>query len=235
MKRSLLVAMVAGLLIAGSAWAEPYTMPLPSVGVRGGINIAHETLSPRTGVDLRSRTFGAAGLTYEFSLYQPVTRPTTGWSLRSELMYDRTGGRFVSGGLAEDDRVDQLRLAPFVVYHAAMGNFVPYIEGGPWAGIDLSHKYTVSGNADGLNISQSGNIPNWRTGDFGLNAGLGFKIPTPAGALSLDGRYSWGLINKYNGSTSGTGNTIGEGSGLKRHSDGILIMAGYDFQLPFMK
>ncbi|HEY3296585.1 MAG TPA: porin family protein [bacterium] len=229
MKRSLAALCALGFIAVGSVFAQSSTLPLPTFGVRGGINIARERLSPSADISKKSQTGGAAGVNYEFSVWQPMNNPATGLSLRTDLLYVRAGGRFVSNGITEKDKVDQLRLAPFLVYRFAAQKFVPFIQAGPYAGIDLSHKYTLSGNVANINVSQSGTIPNWRNGDFGLNAGLGFKIPTPAGAFSLDGRYSWGLINKFNNGSNNVSGLIGQGSGLKRHSDGVLIMAGYDF------
>lgn len=230
MKRAFLIVAILSLLAVTAFAQEANTLPLPTIGVRGGIDIARERMSPSNGVSLKSQTYGAAGVNYEMSLWKPMMNPSTGLSLRTDLLYVRAGGRFVSNGVTEKDKVDQLRLAPFLVYRFSSTGFVPFVQAGPYAGIDLSHKYTLSGTVSNINVSQSGTIPNWRTGDFGLNAGLGFKIPTPAGAFSLDGRYSWGLINKFKSGTSNS-NIIGQGAGLKRHADGILIMAGYDFNL----
>ena len=229
MKRSVVVSIMLGLAVASTAFAQMSSgnvLPLPTLGVRGGIDIARERLSPNTGVTRNSLTYGAAGVNYEFSVLKPMSQPSMGLSLRTDLMYLRSGGKFVSSGVTEKDKVDQLQLAPTLVYRFTSQTFVPFVQAGPYGGIDLNHKYTLSGSSNGVNVSGSGDIPNWRDGEFGLDAGLGFKIPTPAGAFSLDGRYSWGLINKFKSSSNNNG---GNGSGIKRHNDGLLIMAGYDF------
>jgi hypothetical protein len=235
MKRSFLVSLFLGMAAAGSVWAEPYALPLPTLGIRGGIDIARERISGAPGgISNKSQTYGGAGINYEFSLYRPPSSPSMGLSMRTDLMWIRTGGKFIGSGITEKDRVDELRLAPFLVYRFAAQNFVPFAQAGPFVSYDLNHKYTTSGTLNnGTPISASGDIPNWRKSNFGLSAGLGFKVPTAVGSFSLDGRYSWGLINKNSsGSAASNSNLVDNGNGLKRHSDGVIIMAGYDFKMP---
>jgi hypothetical protein len=217
MKRSLVVALVLGL-VAVTAWAqENVTVPLPTVGVRGGIDIARDRFSSApAGLSNKSQTLGGGGITSEWNIYQPYNL-----SVRTDLMFMRTGGKYSLGQVTTKERVDELRLAPFLVYRFPMQYISPFVQGGPFYGWDTSHRFTRTGTINGQNASSVGDIPNWNKSNFGLNAGLGFNVPTPGGMVSVDGRYSWGLTNRNNGS----GNT-------KEHTDGVLIMAGYDFHLP---
>jgi hypothetical protein len=218
MKRLFLMALTLGLAGAGTAWSQSNILPLPTIGVRGGFDFARETESPSHGTSMKNQTYGMAAINYEFNLDRITDQPESGLSLRSDLVYLRTGGKVTAGGITEKDRVDELRLAPFLVYRYAMGGIVPFAQAGPFVGYDVNNKFDRSG----AGISQSGDIPNWRKGNFGLNAGLGFKVPTPGGAVNVDARYSWGLVNKYDG----PGN-------LKRRTDGVLLLAGYDFRAPW--
>jgi len=219
MKRPLILAMLFSAVLAGAAWAQDYVL-LPSIGVRGGINLPYQTFSPAQGISRENLTDGAAAVTAEFAVWHPDDYWST-LSVKTDLMYVRTGGKFREDQSVETDRVDELRFAPQLMFRWTTHAPAPFIEAGPFAGYDVSNKFTRSGTINGQDVSGSGDISNWQKGNFGLDAGAGIGIPTPAGKLSLDGRYDWGLINKFTGS----GN-------LKRHTNGVLIMAGYDFNFP---
>jgi hypothetical protein len=219
MKRSFILAMLLSVALTGTAWAQDYVL-LPSIGVRGGINLPYQRFSPANGTSRQNITDGAAAVTAEFALWHPEDYWST-LSVKTDLMYVRTGGKFRQDQSIETDRVDELRFAPMLMFRWTTHAPAPFIEGGPFVGYDVSNKFTRTGSIGGQNVTGSGDISDWRKDNFGLDAGAGFGIPTPAGKLSIDGRYSWGLVNKFNGN----GN-------LKRHTNGVLVMAGYDFNFP---
>ncbi|HEY3295040.1 MAG TPA: outer membrane beta-barrel protein [bacterium] len=221
MKRSWMIALLLCTLTAGSVWAQSYVV-LPTIGIRGGADFArYRDTGSSSGISMKNQTNGTAALTFEHALWHPETYWST-LSLKHDFMYIRTGGRFqMANGAIQKDKVDELRFAPNLLFRWTTHAPAPFIMGGGFVGYDISSKFTTTNAPGGANAS--GTLQDWNKLNYGVSGGAGFQIPTPAGALSFDGRYNLGLANKFK---SGTQN------GLKRRTSGVVVMAGLDFRLP---
>jgi len=221
MKRSLIIAIIFCLAATSAVWAQDYVV-LPTIGIRGGADFArYRDTGPTSGISMKNQTNGTAGITGEWGLWHPDDWWST-LSIKTDALWIRTGGRFaMSNGTIQKDQVDELRFAPSLLFRWTTHAPAPFIMAGPFIGYDINDKYTLTNAPAG--VATSGTLQDWQKLNWGVSGGAGFQIPTPAGAVSIDGRYNLGLENKIKNNAQ---------SGLKRYTSGVMVTAGYDFRLP---
>ena len=215
MKRVLWFTLMALLVFSTPLWAAS------AFGVKGGLNLANIAEDPEPeGVSIGIRTGIAVGGSVEI----PLT-PTNKLTLRGEVLYVMKGTK-LSGTEADYDfkstiTVDELVVAPFLVFRFPSQGFTPFLQFGPEVGLNVTHKYKSEVTINGVSTSGSGNLDDWASTNFGLNIGAGAAIPAGRGEVLFDVRYNLGLANMYTGPGTGTDKT-----------NGIQLLMGYNFTVP---
>jgi hypothetical protein len=216
--RNLLALFLAVILVAGSVLAGP------AFGVRGGLNLANISEDPKAeGISYNMRTGIAVGGNLEFSLTH-----TDNITLRGEAMYvmkgTKTEGTLNGVNYKSTLKVDEIVLAPILVFRFPSDGFTPFLQAGPELGLNVSHSYSATAEANGQSASSSGDLTDWAGTNFGLILGGGIAVPAGQGEVLFEARYDLGLSNMYTGSGGGTDKT-----------NGIQIIIGYNIKVPTKK
>jgi hypothetical protein len=214
MKRLFLVVLILCAVFYGNAFAGP------AFGVRGGLNLANASQDPSEGLTQKIKLGFMFGGNAEFSLSS--SNKTTlrleglyvqkGWIETATIsvfnvLYDYEGTFYV----------DELVLAPFLVLRFPSENMTPFLQGGPELGLNLSAKGRIEIDGE----SETDDIADWSSTNFGINIGGGVAIPSGSGEVVIDARYNLGLMNLYSGSGDWTIKT-----------NGIQLCVGYNFSVP---
>jgi hypothetical protein len=203
--------LITALGLCNVAWARL------SFGVKAGVHLANMTVSGNTvsGVKYSIRPGLMLGGTVEAPLI--VSNRLT---LRGEVLYVMKGAKITQDSadvsFKTTDDVDELVLAPFLVYRFPAGGFTPFIEGGPEFGFNVNKKFKTTGT-----VSSSGTIPDWSTMNLSVNIGAGIALPVGSGEFLFDARFNQGLTNLYTGNGDFTIKTWG-----------IQALVGYGFSVP---
>jgi len=170
MKKLLLTAVFAVLTIA-SINAQEF-------GAKAGVNFA--TLNGDGDFDGRTSFFVGGVVEFEIS---------ESFSLQPELLYSSQGAKlsesFEGFDIETIIKLDYLNIPIMAKYYVTEGFS---IEAGPQVGFLLSSKAEVKVDGD----SESEDIDDLSTVDFGLNFGLGYKLDS---GLNFGARYNLGLSN----------------------------------------
>jgi hypothetical protein len=215
MKRVLWFTLMGLLVFSTPLWAAS------AFGVKGGLNLANIAEDPKgEGVSYGIRT----GIMVGGSVEIPLT-PTNKLTLRSEALYAMKGSK-ISGSIGGVDvkstiQVDELVVAPFLVFRFPSQGFTPFLQFGPELGLNVTHKAKSEATANGQSASETTDLTDWASTNFGLNLGAGAAIPAGRGEVLFDVRYNLGLANMYTGAGSLTDKT-----------NGIQILIGYNFTVP---
>jgi hypothetical protein len=215
MKRVLWFALMGLLVFSAPSWAAS------AFGVKGGLNLANIAEDPKAqGFSYDIRT----GIMVGGSVEIPLT-PTNKLTLRGEALYVMKGSKISGSILGVDTKstiaVDELVLAPFLVFRFPSQGFTPFLQFGPELGLNVTHKIKVEATANGQSASETDNLDDWGSTNFGINIGAGAAIPAGRGEVLFDVRYNLGLANMYTGPGTGTDKT-----------NGIQILIGYNFTVP---
>ncbi|HEX2168375.1 MAG TPA: porin family protein [Longimicrobiales bacterium] len=113
-------------------------------------------------------------------------------------------GASASGSTTDDKmRLDYMEVPVMIVVPVAIGSFEPYVFGGPMLSLETRCRLTLE--RDDLKTTldcDDGSIENSfdRTViDYGASAGLGVSHRIGSGRILLEGRYTWGLRDIYDG------------------------------------
>jgi len=141
-------------------------------GIKGGLNLA--TLSDN-GSGLNFRPAFHFGIVSEY-------RISDNFSIQPELLYSSQGQKYHGGSVL---KLNYLNL-PIMANYLVSENI--FIEAGPQFGVLLSAK--------GENEAESSEslIDNYRSIDFGISLGLGYKFE---GGLNVNVRYYFGIANVH--------------------------------------
>jgi opacity protein-like surface antigen len=163
MKRIILVAV---LFIATSATMQAQLLRF---GVKAGVNFASQTgdAFPEQNFDKEGITSYHAGLVAEIKLLEK-------FSIQPELLYSTQGASYKSAGEEFKNKLGYLSIPVMAKFYLTKSFS---LELGPQASFLLSEK-------NDFNVKDS------KTFDFGLNAGLGFKLTEN---IFIQGRYGLGL------------------------------------------
>lgn len=163
MKRIILVAV---LFIATSATMQAQLLRF---GVKAGVNFASQTgdAFPEQNFDKEGITSYHAGLVAEIKLLEK-------FSIQPELLYSTQGASYKSAGQEFKNKLGYLSIPVMAKFYLSKSFS---LELGPQASFLLSEK-------NDFDVKDS------KTFDFGLNAGLGFKLTDN---IFIQGRYGLGL------------------------------------------
>jgi hypothetical protein len=131
-----------------------------------------------------------------------------GFAIQPELMYVTKGGKesFSEEGFSGDLelRLDYIEVPVLFVLPFAAGNISPFVYAGPAFSLEVGCKVAVS--AGGFSGSEDCDDGDFDEGDFdrrkfdvGAMIGGGLAIPMGPGAVTLEGRYNFGLVNLNKG------------------------------------
>jgi hypothetical protein len=187
----------------------------PAFGVKGGLNLANASQDPAEGFDTKMKMGILFGGTMEFSLTK--SNKTT---LRLEGLYVQKGWKESGTTFGYDwdgtAMVDELVLAPFLVFRFPSDKMTPFIQAGPELGFNLAAKYKLEAGGD----SETDDFEDWSSTNFGINIGGGIAVPSGKGEVVFDARYNLGLMNLYTG--DGDWNV---------KTNGIQFLIGYNFSV----
>lgn len=214
MKRILLVMLILALGMAGSAFGKP------AFGLKGGLNLANVSLDapgdPSTSIKLGFIFGGSA---------EVAMTPSNKTLIRLEALYVMKGCKIngdVSDGFGnkydyeQTNTINELVLAPFLVFRFPSEGYTPFIQIGPELGLNVTAKYDY--DVSDLDYTDKGDIEDWSSTNFSLNIGGGVAFPSGEGEIVADVRYNLGLTNGYTGDDDVTAKT-----------NGIQFLIGYNF------
>jgi hypothetical protein len=212
MTRSLIVAAAFGVLIAGSAQAQ-------TIGFKLGPSFSTvSTDAPDVNVNTLTRFTGGGFVRFGFG----------GLSLQPELMYVTKGfsTTFTEEGqtVDVDFRLDYIEIPVLLVLPIPTATGIsPFLYAGPAFAFEVGCKIAGSGggisatvdcDADGEDFFERNKF------DVGAMLGGGVALPMGPGAVTLEGRYNFGLIN--------INKTDGDDS-MKNRSGAVLV--GYSIPI----
>jgi hypothetical protein len=182
------------------------------IGVRGGLAIAGETITPPfSDFTLGTKTgfLGGGQLDYWFD---PM------WALSVQLLYDQKGASLTStssnGAQTETDDLALGYIEIPVTAKVALGssNFKPYLFAGPSIGfLTSAQTHQVQTTYGVTSLDQTADETNtFNTVDLSLLFGAGASYQLAGGTqLMLDAGYALGLINVEKNANTGTSEQIG--------------------------
>jgi hypothetical protein len=171
---------LTGALLVCAATAQAQAQGV-SVGVRAGVNVSNLSFSSETEVtDSKNLTGFVAGLF--------VTVPVNGIvAIQPEVLFSMQGAKLTDGGESAKIKLDYVQ-AP-VLLHLKPGSKSPVaFLVGPTFGFRNRADLEVPGAPVGFDDGFEDEINSF---DVGLVAGAALEL----GALVVDGRYTWGLMN----------------------------------------
>ena len=200
------VAVVAIVIFTGVTWAET---PM-RIGAKAGLNVA--TLSG-DGARLEERSYppetttgGIGGIFLNIELSPNL-------SLQTELNYSQKGADWETTSnddfgtltLKMDADVDYLELAFLATYSVPTGGKLnPFVLAGPTIAFKVSSGATAELTRDSAGVvvptpppSKWGNIENAKSTSFEMVLGAGAAVNIGANRLSLEGRYSFSLVQPF--------------------------------------
>jgi opacity protein-like surface antigen len=188
---TVLAFMTADASAAGSAY----------LGVKGGLNIA--TLSIDESVELLdsvfiepdSRNGIAAGAFVGFQI-------APNFIIQTEFLYSQKGAKYdttltlegITGDVEIMLKFDYIEIPVLLKYAIPLqGNVRPTLFCGPALAIKSASKLKITASAMGQSASETIDIEEVKSTDFGLVFGGGIDIAAGRGKIVLDGRYTLGL------------------------------------------
>lgn len=195
-----------------SSVRTPAFQPITAVGVRGGLTVAGEDITPPfSEFTLGTRTGFLLGgqLDYWFA---------PAWALSVQALYDQKGATLTSGNAASaQTETDELSLGYLevpILAKVALGssNFRPYLFAGPSIGFLLSanthQTVTQYGVVTTDQTTDETNTFNTIDASLLFGAGVSYQL-TNGPQLMLDAGYALGLLNVEKNANTGTSETIG--------------------------
>ena len=172
-----------------------------SLGFRGGLNSATESVSDDAGLDLKSRT------TFHFGGIVSIGIQET-FALQIEAILSEKGFSFTETGVTAALELSYLQipiLAKVIVPTPPTSPVTPHFFAGPNLGFEVS--CNITGEGGGVSVSAGCDASGLETKafDFGLLFGGGLSIGKGPVAFLIDVAYDLGLANIDN--TSGSSDT----------------------------
>ena len=199
-KRIFAVLLPAVLLtVPSQSWA------LLRMGLKAGVNLA-DVHASNSQVSYSVKPGIIIGPMVEI----PVS-PGGLMAVRGELLYVQKGAETKQSGQKGKLLIDEMVLAPFLVFYLSPSSVRPFLEGGPEFGLNTLAKSKSDGTTRNIG-------PQWSDHNTSLNLGAGILFPFGAGDLVVDARYNLGLSDL----------TVG-GGGATTKTNGIQIFLGYNF------
>lgn len=181
------------------------SLALLRLGIKAGANFANVEAT-NSDTKYRIKPGFSAGAMAEV----PVS-PGGLMAMRAELLYVQKGAKSSIGGLDGKVMIDELVLAPFLVFYLPTARVKPFLEAGPEFGLNTLAKSKEDSVTKNLG-------PQWKNNNFSVNLGAGVLFPAGAGDVVVDARYNLGLSDL----------TLGGGN-IQTKTNGIQVFLGYNF------
>lgn len=189
-----IVAVGAVTLLAGLA------MPLSAqeIALKGGVAVSNFEATGIQPFDGRfvSTAFGAHAR-FGFGRF----------ALQPELSMVSRGATASESAIEERMRMDYMELPVMIVVPFAIGSFEPYAFGGPMVSLETRCRSIIEEDNLKTNFDcdqgAAGNSFDRNTVDFGASAGAGVSHRLGNGRVLIEGRYTWGLRDIYDGAAEG--------------------------------
>lgn len=195
--RNLISVLCATMLLTAMTNAQN-----ASVGVVGGFNMANVS-SDAKGLDTKGITVFGFGGVFDYKLNKNL-------SLYIQPMYLQKGTKLDIPTGEEDDfdffgnfeikfKYNYIEIPIFFKYTLGSGNTKPYLMAGPTVGILSSAKITMEiVDVFSFDTDMGDAAENM---DYGIGFGGGVSIPAGRNSLFIEGRYTLGLKDVFNGTT----------------------------------
>lgn len=128
-------------------------------------------------------------------------------ALQPELQLVSRGGSIEGGATDERLRLEYIEFPLALVVPVRVGRLEPYAFGGPVFSLETRCRSIIE--EDGLKTNfgcedpSAGNAFERPVLDYGVSGGAGISYPVGSGRILLEGRYTWGLRNIYDGPDAG--------------------------------
>ncbi|HSJ32879.1 MAG TPA: porin family protein [Longimicrobiales bacterium] len=186
-RRSLLLAILAPVA---------FTPPLSAqeIALKGGIAVSHfQSVGPNPfdGTFVSTAFGGHARFRFGRVALQP------------ELQMVSRGATAEASALDERMRLEYMEVPLMLVVPVRVGSFEPYAFGGPMISLETRCRSIIEENNLKTNFDcddrSGGNAFDRRALDYGASAGAGVSHKLGSGRVLLEGRYTWGLRDIYDG------------------------------------
>ena len=212
MRKTLLAVLILMLAAAGASEAG-----VLDFGIKGGLNIAG--LRGDTDELTGWKTGFAGGVSLDWGI-------TPLFGLQPELLYVQNGATEKLGSLEWNFKVNYFQIPLLAKVDLPVGGaLIPVLYAGPYVGILLDSKMTIS---EGSNEATVG-LEDWTASyDTGFAFGAALEYAAGPGKVTIEGRYNLGLTELDEGIGAGlTGDPDIGKVDIKNRS--WMIMAGYTF------
>ena len=209
--------LILALLLGGFLQVFSQTQEEPtdkiSLGIMGGINFATKYFpNSQDAEDQRITALPRFGVGAVLDI-----RLSKNLHARIEPMYLQKGGNIEEGQDVVNQPEGQIRSSsieiPLLIQYAFGNKIQPYLIAGPTMGYNL--KSEIEFDLTGLNFT--GDMKDvTATFDLGITFGGGVQVPVGFGAIFLEGRYAYGLVNQR---TTGTTTVSSNGFQIDLPSD----------------
>lgn len=211
--RSTLLALVLAMLASASAFAQG-----PTIGFKLGPSFSTLSGDGTEGFETLTKFTGGGFVRFDMGRF----------GVQPELMYVTKGGKFDEffdelGSLSGDLRLEYIEIPVLLTVPLMTGPGVaPYVYGGPAFAFEVGCKvgFDVGGISGSAACDDSDEELERKKFDIGAMIGGGVSIPAGPGALLIEGRYNFGLVNL---------NDTGEEGTIRNRSGAVL--AGYSIPI----
>ena len=124
-------------------------------------------------------------------------------ALQPELHMVSRGATADASSLDERMRLEYMEVPVMLVVPVSIGNFEPYAFGGPMISLETRCRSIIEENnlKTHFDCDDPGAVSSFdrRVFDYGASAGAGISHKLGSGRILLEGRYTWGLRDIYDG------------------------------------
>lgn len=212
--RSVLFTAVLGTLAAASADAQS-----PTIGFKLGASFSTISGDDIEDVKTLSRFTGGGFMRFDMGAF----------GVQPELMYVTKGGKFdefdpdLGATFTGELRLDYIEIPVLLTVPLMTGpGIAPYLYGGPAFAFEVGCTVAFSGGgfAGSASCDEGDDEFDRKKFDVGAMIGGGIAVPAGPGALLLEGRYNFGLINLNDSDEDGSA----------RHRSGAVLL-GYSIPI----
>lgn len=149
-------------------------------GLKGGINYANLFLDPESIYDFSYHSGIVAGVFFELDILGPL-------SFQVELLYSQKGAKYDTNSEEVKIHLNYFEIPVLIKYNIPIGPTSSFnIQVGPYIGQKLSENWKP-------NSIHSEDF--FKSSDFGITFGAGFRFDALLSHISIDTRYSLGLVD----------------------------------------
>jgi len=181
MKRLMIVA----LAVLCAAALVPQNLAA-GVGIKGGYSLAKFSWNSTDVPTMQNLPASVAGVFFKLGLGPLAIQP--------EVLYIRMGAKYEDLGGKVETRVDYVQVPVLLKLSVIpLGPIRPVIYAGGYGAMRIKARMVMI--VDGQVIDDADVSDEYGKYDYGLVGGAGLDIKLPGIAISIEGRYNYGLIN----------------------------------------